>query len=161
MKAEYPITPAVRALRARKIDFRPHVYPYVDHGGTRWAAESLQVAEHAIIKTLVMETDARSPLIVLMHGDCEVSTKRLARALDTKRIAPCETAVAERLTGFQVGGISPLGTRTRLAVYGEASIFKLEKIFINGGKRGFLIEIDPRSLKQALACREVHVALCP
>jgi Cys-tRNA(Pro) deacylase len=161
MKANYPITRAVRALRARKIDFSPHLYPYLDHGGTRWAAESLQVSEHAVIKTLVMETDARSPLIVLMHGDCEVSTRQLARALNTKRVTPCETVVAERLTGCQVGGISPLGTRARLAVYGEASIFKLENIFINGGKRGFLIEIDPQALKQVLACREVHVAVCP
>ena len=159
MKANYPVTQAVRALRARKIDFSAHLYPYLDHGGARWAAESLQVPEHAVIKTLVMETDTRSPLIVLMHGDCEVSTKQLARTLDAKRISPCETAVAERLTGYQVGGISPLGTRTRLDVYGEASIFKLEKIFINGGKRGFLIEIDPQALKKALACREVNVAL--
>jgi Cys-tRNA(Pro) deacylase len=155
----YPITPGVRLLREKKIAFAPHLYPYEDHGGTRHAAAMLGVDEHAVIKTLIMETDARRPLVLLMHGDCEVSTKNLARALGVKSVQPCDPATAQKHTGYMVGGISPFGTRARLPVYAEKSIFDLPKIYINGGKRGFLVEIDPQALCAALAVQTVEVAI--
>src|SRR3712207_4525150 len=128
----YPVTPAVRVLRERKVEFEPHLYDYVERGGTRHSAESLQVDEHAVVKTLVMETDARKALVVLMHGDREVSTKQLARVLGVKTVQPCDPAAAQRQTGYLVGGTSPLGTRMKLPVYAEKSIFDLPKIYING-----------------------------
>jgi len=155
---KYPITAAIRVLNARQISFQPHLYPYKEHGGTRHAAESLGVSEHAVIKTLVMETDTHQPLLVLMHGDCEVSTKRLARVLGVKQVTPCVPAIARKYTGYQVGGISPFGTRKSLPVYAEAGIFELEMIYINGGKRGFLVEIDPRILHNVLPITTVEVA---
>jgi Cys-tRNA(Pro) deacylase len=154
---DYPVTPAVRALREKKIDFVPHLYEYVERGGTRVSAESLGVDEHAVIKTLVMETEAKKPLIILMHGDREVSTKRLARHLNVKSIAPCQPERAQKLTGYMVGGTSPFGTKTRLPVYAERTIFDLPKIYINGGKRGFLIEIEPKVLKELLNVEAVEV----
>src|SRR5919199_6610894 len=114
---DYPITPAGRALREKKVAFEPHLYDYVEHGGTRRSAEELNVDEHAVVKTLVMETDARKPLIVLMHGDREVSTKQLARAIGVKSVQPCSPDAAQKHTGYIVGGTSPFGTRTRLPVY--------------------------------------------
>lgn len=156
---EVPVTQAVRFLRGKKIAVRPRLYPYEEHGGTHHAAQMLQIPEHGIIKTLVMETESRQPFLVLQHGDCQVSTKRLARLLGVKRVGPCEEGAAQRYTGYQVGGISPFGTRRALPVYAEKSIFYLDRIFINGGKRGFLIEITPRELLQALPVKEVEVAL--
>lgn len=133
---DYPITCAVRVLREKKIVFEPLLYEYKEHGGTRRSAEELRVDEHSVIKTLVMENDSRQPLIVLMHGDLEVSTKELARALGVKSVSPCDPATAEKHTGYQVGGTSPFGTRKPLPVYAERTIFDLPKIIINGGKRG-------------------------
>jgi Cys-tRNA(Pro) deacylase len=158
-RVEYPVTPAVRLLRDRKIPFTPYLYEFQPHGGTRHAAASLNFAEHAIIKTLVMEKDVRQPLIVLMHGDCEVSTKQLARQISAKRIFPCDIASAEKHTGFQVGGISPFGTRSQMPVYVEASILDLTMIYINGGKRGFLVGINPQDLQNALNPLPVNVAV--
>ena len=158
-KPEIPMTPAVRFLRERKIEFLPHFYSYQERGGTRVGAMELNLPEHLLVKTLVMETDQRQALLVLMHGDCEVSTKRLARLLGVKAVIPCEERTAARLTGYQFGGTSPFGTRTSLPVYVEKSILDLPRLFINGGKRGFLVEINPRILHEALPVTEVEVAI--
>ncbi|HEX8853887.1 MAG TPA: Cys-tRNA(Pro) deacylase [Pyrinomonadaceae bacterium] len=153
------MTPAVRALRERKVAFEPHLYEYEERGGTRRSAEALGVEEHAVVKTLVLETETRKPLIVLMHGDREVSTKRLARTLGVKAVSPCEPRTAEKHTGYVVGGTSPFGTRARLPVYVERTIFQLPSIYINGGKRGFLVSIAPRVLRELLAVEEVEVGI--
>ncbi len=158
-KADYPSTPAVHFLRAKKINFVPHLYPWEEHGGTAHASAALGVDEHMVIKTLVMQTDPRHPLVVLMHGDREVSTKELARAIGAKHVEPCEADVAQRHTGYLVGGISPFGARSAMPVYVERTIFDLERIFINGGRRGFLVEIDPGDLRQAFPVHEVQVAI--
>ena len=140
-KPDYPVTPAVRLLREKKIAFEPHLYDYKEHGGTSHSALSLGVDEHAVIKTIVMETESRSPIIVLMHGDCAISAKELARQLGVKSVSPCDPAVAQKHTGYMVGGTSPFGTRKPLTVYAEKTIFDLDLIYINGGKRGFLVSI--------------------
>ncbi len=158
---EYPITTAVRILRERKIDFRPHLYSYEEHGGTKLSATALGIPEHEVIKTLVFETDTRKPFLVLMHGDREVSTKELARFLGVKRVVPCDAVSAQRATGYVFGGTSPFGTRTSLPVYVEKSILSLPRIYINGGKRGFLVEIDPAALRTALNATELEVAIQP
>ena len=155
----YPVTPAVRLLRERKVAFEPHLYDYEERGGTRRSAAALGLDEHAVVKTLVMETDARRPLLVLMHGDREVSTKQLARTLGAKTISPCDPPTAQKHTGYLVGGTSPFGTRARLPVYVERTIFELPKIYINGGKRGFLVSIEPRALRVLLPVEEVEVAV--
>jgi Cys-tRNA(Pro) deacylase len=149
----------VRLLRERKVEFEPHLYAYEERGGTRHSAASLGVDEHAVVKTLVMETEARKPLIVLMHGDREVSTKNLARSIGAKSVQPCDPAKAQKHTGYLVGGTSPLGTRTPMPVYAERTIFALPKIYINGGKRGFLVEIEPNVLRELLSAKEVEVAI--
>ena len=156
---EYPVTPAVRALREKSVDFEPHLYEYEEHGGTRRSAQELGVDEHLVVKTLVMETEARKPLIVLMHGDREVSTKQLARHLGVKSVRPCDPQAAQKHTGYLVGGTSPFGTRSRLPVYAERTIFSLPRILINGGKRGFLVSIDPKALRDVLAVEEVEVGI--
>jgi len=156
---DYPVTPAVRVLREKKVAFEPHLYEYEERGGTRRSAAELGVEEHAVVKTLVMETEARKALIVLMHGDREVSTKQLARRLGTKSVQPCAPETAQRHTGYVVGGTSPFGTRARLPVYVERTIFELPKIYINGGKRGFLVSIEPRVLRDVLPVEEVEVAI--
>ena len=156
---EYPITPAVRVLRERKIAFKPHLYKYQEHGGTRVGALELGLPEHILVKTLVMETDQRKPLIVLMHGDFEVSTRQMARILGVKSVSPCDERAAMHLTGYLLGGTSPFGTRTSMPVYVEKSIFDLPRILINGGKRGFLVEIDPRVLHMVFPVVEVEVAI--
>ena len=156
---DYPVTPAVRLLRKKKVAFEPRLYDYVERGGTRHSAEALGVDEHAVVKTLVMETDAHKPLLVLMHGDREVSTKQLARALGVKSVHPCDFASAQKHTGYLVGGTSPFGTRARLPVYVERTIFELPVIYINGGKRGFLVEIAPGVLRDVLPVEEVEVAI--
>jgi len=160
-KTDYPVTPAVRVLRDKKIPFEPHLYDYVEHGGTRRSAEELGVDEHIVVKTLVMETDGREPLVVLMHGDAAVSTKELARAIGTKSVAPCSPDAAQKHTGYMVGGTSPFGTRKQLPVYAQKTIFDLPRIYINGGKRGFLVEIDPAHIKAVLPVKEVDVAIAP
>ncbi len=158
-KVDYPSTPAVHFLRSKKIDFVPHLYAWEEHGGTARAAAMLAVDEHQVIKTLVMQSDPRHALLVLMHGDREVSTKELARALGVKHVEPCETEVAQKHTGYLVGGISPFGTRGAMPVCVEKSVFDLERIYINGGRRGFLVAIDPADLRRALPVQEVQVAL--
>ncbi len=158
-KSKYPMTHGVRWLKRKKISFVPHLYPYEARGGTRHAAMCLNVSEHAVIKTLAMNPSAGKPFLVLMHGDCEVSTKNLARALDVKSVEPCDVVDAERITGYQVGGISPFGTRRPLSVYVEQSILALDRLYINGGKQGFLVEITPGDLSKALRMREVTVAI--
>jgi Cys-tRNA(Pro) deacylase len=158
-KTDYPVTPAVRMLRDKQIDFEPHLYDYVERGGTTRSAAELGVDEHTVVKTLVMETDRREPLIILMHGDREVSTKELARAIGARSVVPCKPDVAQKHTGYLVGGTSPFGTRKSLPVYVERTIFDLPRIFINGGKRGFLVSIDPQTLKAALPVHEVAVAI--
>lgn len=160
-KRDYPMTRGVRLLQSKKVAFTPRLYPYEEHGGTRHAAEALEIDEHAVIKTLVMEPDGGKPFLVLMHGDCEVSTRTLARALGAKSVSPCSQEKAERITGYQVGGISPFGTRRPLTVYVERTILSLERIVINGGKRGFLVEIAPGDLRLALPIHEVEVAIAP
>lgn len=156
---DYPITPAVRLLREKKVEFEPHLYAYEERGGTAHSAEALGVDEHRVVKTLVMETESKKPLIVLMHGDCEVSTKNLARTIGVKSVNSCAPQTAQKHTGYLVGGTSPLGTKTRLPIYAERTIFDEPKIYINGGKRGFLVSIDPRALRELLTVEEVEVAI--
>ena len=154
----YPVTPAIRVLRQKKIEFEPHVFEYVEKGGTKHSAEVLGVDEHAVIKTLVFETSEKKPLIVLQHGDREVSAKNLARVLDVKSVAPVLPEKANKLTGYLVGGTSPFGVKTTMPVYTEKTIFDLETIFINGGRRGFLISINPQVLRNVLQIEEVEVS---
>ncbi len=151
MATDHPVTLAVRALRAAKVRFEAHVFEYQAHGGTRHSAQVLGVDEHSVIKTLIFEDDAKAPLCVLMHGDREVSTKNLARQIGKKRVAPCAPETAERHSGYQVGGTSPFGLRKRLPLYAERTIFSLERIYINGGARGFLVEISPAELARVLS----------
>jgi Cys-tRNA(Pro) deacylase len=158
-KADYPITQAVRFLRDKKIAFEPCLYDYEEKGGTRRSSEQLGVDEHSVIKTLVMEDESRRAFIILMHGDCAVSTKQLARLLGVKNVKPCDVNLAQKHTGYLVGGTSPFGTKTKLPVYAEKTIFDLPKIYINGGKRGFLVEINPQDLRSALNATEVEVAI--
>ena len=156
---DIPVTTAIRALRAAQAEFEPCVYDYVEHGGTRHSAACLGVEEHATVKTIVMETDAKKPFIVLMHGDREISTKQMARVLGVKSVAPCSPDTAHRHTGYQVGGTSPFGTRKTLPVYAEASIFDLPQIYINGGRRGLLVKITPDVLDRVAHPVRVTVAV--
>ena len=149
---------AVRALLAAGVPFTDHFYEYRDHGGTAWAAESLGLDEGAVVKTLVMEDDQRAPLVVLMHGDREVSTKALARILGTSSIRPCAPDVAERHSGYKVGGTSPFGLKKPLPIYMEASIADLDRIYVNGGKRGYLVGIAPADAVRVLRPTAVAVA---
>lgn len=152
-------TPAIHALRRHGVSFSEHPYTYEEHGGTRTASRELGIDEHAIVKTLVMQDEAGTPLIVLMHGDRQVSTKALARQIGRKAIVPCEPATAERHTGYLVGGTSPFGTRKRLPVFVERSILDLGAIYINGGRRGLLVSIEPRELTRVLAAVPVEAAI--
>jgi Cys-tRNA(Pro) deacylase len=152
-------TPAVHALRRHGLAFTEHEYRYEPRGGTAVSSRALGVDEHQVVKTLVMEDDTRAPLIVLMHGDREVSTKSLARQVGVKTVKPCAPEVAERHTGYQVGGTSPFGTRKPLPVYVERTILDLERIYLNGGRRGFLVALDPRDAARALGATAVDVAV--
>jgi Cys-tRNA(Pro) deacylase len=152
-------TAATRLLRERRITFSEHVYEYVEHGGTSESARQLGVAEHEVVKTLVMQDEATTPFIVLMHGDCTVSTKNLARQIERKRVEPCRPDVAQRHTGYLVGGTSPFGTRRSMPVYVERTILELPKILINGGRRGYLIGIVPAVLVEELKATPVDCAL--
>jgi Cys-tRNA(Pro) deacylase len=149
---------AVRALRAGKVAFEPHLYTWQAHGGTAASAAALGVDEHAVVKTLIFEDDAKAPLCILMHGDREVSAKQLARVIGVKTTAPCTPEVADRHSGYQVGGTSPFGLRRAMPIYMERSIAELPVIYINGGARGFLVAIDPRELVRVLAPTLVDVA---
>jgi Cys-tRNA(Pro) deacylase len=158
-KEKPPITAAVRLLRSEKVDFTDHVYAYEEKGGTSVSARELGVDEHAVIKTLVMEDNAGQPLIVLMHGDRSVSTKELARIISVKQVSPCSPDSAQKHTGYMVGGTSPFGTRRHMPVYMEESIVSLEYIYINGGKRGYLVGMKPSELIRVLKPVMVAVAI--
>ena len=158
-KERYPMTQAVRFLKSRGVAFVPHLYDYKERGGTRRASEALGVPEHLFVKTLIMQTDAGDPLVVLMHGDRQVSARNLARVLGVKRVEPCEPEAASRHSGYLVGGTSPFGTRRVMPVYAEASIFDLPRIMIKGGHRGFMLEMDPRELRAALDIAVVDVGI--
>ncbi len=145
-----PVTAAVRVLREHAVEFTHHPYEYEERGGTAVSARELGVDEHAVIKTLVMEDDAKRPLVVLMHGDREVSTKNLARFLGVKTVSPCDPATADRHSGYQVGGTSPFGTRKTMPVYMQRTIGNLPRIYINGGKRGYLVGLSPAELMRVL-----------
>jgi len=146
-------------LRQAAVVFTEHPYDYVDHGGTAESARQLGVAEHAVIKTLVMQDDKAQPLIVLMHGDRQVSTKNLAREIGVKSVQACQPEVAQRHSGYQLGGTSPFGLRKAMPVFVQASVLALPRIFINGGRRGFLVGIEPAVLTQAVGARAVQCAL--
>lgn len=157
--ANHPITPAIRFLREIKAEFEPYIFGYVEKGGTRHSSAALGVDEHLVIKTLIFETNDKKPFIVLMHGDLQVSSKGLARHLGVKSVAPVSPDKATKLTGYQVGGISPFGIRTKMPIYAEKTIFDAKQIYINGGKRGFLIKISPQMLKEFLKINEIAVGV--
>jgi Cys-tRNA(Pro) deacylase len=152
-------TPATDWLRAHGIAFSEHPYDYVEHGGTAESARQLDVDEHAVVKTLVMQDDRAEPLIVLMHGDRQVSTKNLAREIAAKSVEPCKPEVAQRHSGYLVGGTSPFGTRKPMRVFVEASVLELPRIYINGGRRGYLVGIAPQVLIEPLGAKAVRCAL--
>jgi Cys-tRNA(Pro) deacylase len=154
-----PETPATAYLRQHGIAHSNHLYAYEEHGGTKTSARELNVDEHAVVKTLVMEDENGKPLIVLMHGDCKVSTKELARQSGHKKIEPCKPEVANRHTGFLVGGTSPFGTKKQIPVFIEKSILDLPLIYINGGRRGFLVGVHPHDILRALSPTVVEAAL--
>ncbi|HRC57988.1 MAG: aminoacyl-tRNA deacylase [Myxococcales bacterium] len=159
MAPKHPVTLAIRALRAANVAFVPHLYPWEPHGGTAASARALGVDEHRVIKTLIFENERQSPLCILMHGDREVSTKNLARQLGCKETAPCRPEVADRHSGYQVGGTSPFGLRRAMPVYLQQTIAALPVLYINGGARGFLVELAPAELLRVLAPTLVDVAI--
>jgi Cys-tRNA(Pro) deacylase len=152
-------TPATQWLRGAGVVFSEHVYDYVDHGGTAESSRQLGVPEHEVVKTLVMQDERAQPLVVLMHGDRQVSTKNLAREIGAKSVEPCKPEVAQRHSGYLVGGTSPFGTRKAMPVYVEAGVLELPRILINGGRRGFLVGIEPRVLTETLGAKPVRCAL--
>ena len=152
-------TPATQFLRRSGVVFTEHPYDYVDHGGTAESARQLGVPEHAVVKTLVMQDERAQPLIVLMHGDCQVSTRNLAREIGVKSVEPCKPDVAQRHSGYLVGGTSPFGLRKALPVWVEHSVLALPRLYINGGRRGFLVGLAPHVLADVLQARSVHCAL--
>jgi Cys-tRNA(Pro) deacylase len=152
-------TPATQWLRQHRIEFTEHVYDYVEHGGTAESSRQLGVPEHQVVKTLVMQDDKAQPLIVLMHGDRQVSTRNLAREIGARSVEPCKPEVAQRHSGYLVGGTSPFGTRKTMPVYVEATVLELPRVCINGGRRGFLVGIDPVVLTSLLGARPVRCAL--
>lgn len=152
-------TPATVFLRKHGVAYTGHEYGYVEHGGTEVSSRALGVAEHAVVKTLVMQDEAGEPLLVLMHGDRKVSTRNLARQAGVKRIEPCKPEAAQRHSGYQIGGTSPFGTRKELRVYLERSVLELPRIYINGGRRGFLVGIAPGEIVRTLRPVLVEVAL--
>ena len=152
-------TPATQFLRRHGVSFTEHVYDYVEHGGTAESARQLGVAEAEVVKTLVMQDERAQPLIVLMHGDKQVSTKNLARQIGAKSVEPCKPEVAQRHSGYQVGGTSPFGLRKAMPVYVEATVLALPRICINGGRRGFLVGIAPQVFCDVLGATAVHCAL--
>ncbi len=158
-KDKTPVTPAVRMLRAAGVEFSHHPYQYGEGGGTASFARQTGVDEHSVIKTLVMEDERKNPLLVLMHGDRQVSTKELARVMGVKAVSPCDPATAQKHTGYMVGGISPFGTRRSLPVYMEETIAALPVIYVNGGKRGYLVGLSPAELLRTLRPVLVRVAI--
>jgi len=152
-------TPATQFLRKQGVPFSEHVYDYVDHGGAAEAARQLGLEPHAVVKTLIMEDEAGRPMVVLMHGDREVSTKNLARQAGVKKVQPCHPDVAQKHSGYQVGGTSPFATRKRMPVWVEAQVLELPRIYVNGGRRGYLVGVAPEALTRLLGARPVKVAL--
>lgn len=152
-------TPATAFLRQREVDYTEHEYEYVEHGGTSVSSSALGVPEHEVVKTLVMETEKGDPLVVLMHGDWKVSTKELARAANVKRVFPCKPEVAQRHSGFLVGGTSPFGTRKPMPTYLERTVLDLPRIYINGGRRGYLLGMAPGEIVRVLSPVLVAVGL--
>jgi Cys-tRNA(Pro) deacylase len=159
MATDYPVTLAIRVLRQHQVQFTPHLYDYEERGGTRVSSQQLGVEEHAVIKTLIFEDEKKKPLCILMHGDREVSAKNLARQLGRKSVAPCAPEVADRHSGYQVGGTSPFGLKRSMAVFMEKSIATLPRIYINGGARGFLVGMAPADLERVLNPVAVEVAI--
>jgi len=157
-KDKFPVTSAIRFLRDHQVEFIERPYKYEEHGGTEVAAKAFGVDEHLVIKTLVMEDEKKTPLMILMHGDKQVSTKELARAIGVKSVSPCPPEVALRHTGYTVGGISPFGTKKPLPIYVEETILSLPSIFINAGRKGLLCEISPADLIKVLKPIPVRVA---
>lgn len=157
-KDKVPVTAGVRALRAARVPFQVCLYDYQERGGTAASSAALGVPEHSVIKTLVMEDDTGAPLVVLMHGDREVATGVLARAIGVRRVSPCRPEVAQKHSGYQVGGTSVFGLRTPMPVFGESSIAGLERIWINGGKRGFLVSLDPGDIERVVDVTWVDAA---
>ncbi len=158
-KEKGPVTAAIRLLRQEQVAFTDHLYAYEEKGGTAVSARELGVDEHAVIKTLIMEDDRKNPLIVLMHGDRQVSTRELARIIGAKSILPCAPAIADKHSGYQVGGTSPFGTRKKMPVYLEETILELPRIYLNGGKRGYLLGLDPGEVVRVLKPRLVKVGI--
>ena len=160
-KTKPPVTPAIRVLRREKVAFTDHLYDYEERGGATVAARELRIDEHAAIKTLVMEDDKGAPLIVIMHGDLEVSTRNLARLIGVKSVSPCAPETAHRHTGYLIGGTSPFGTRKEMPVYMEKSILELPRAYINAGKRGYLVGMDPADIRRLLQPTLVEVGFPP
>jgi len=154
-----PETQATKFLKANKMAFSTHLYDYEEHGGTKVSARELNVDEHVVVKTLIFEDENGKPLVVLMHGDCKVSTKELARQIGCKKVEPCKPEVANRHTGFLVGGTSPFGTKKAMPVFIEKTILDLPLIYINGGRRGFLVGIHPHDIVRTLQPKVVEAAL--
>lgn len=161
MSARLPVTPAIRVLRAHDVAYTDHPYRYEPRGGTAVSARELGVDEHACIKTLVMEDESKRPMVVLMHGDREVSTRNLARAIGAKSVAPCAPDVADRHSGYQVGGTSPFGTRRAMPVYLQRTVLELPRIYVNGGGKGYLVSMAPADLVRVLAPTLVDAMAAP
>ena len=159
MATDYPVTMAIRVLRQHGVEFTPHLYTWEPRGGTQASARHLGVDEHQVIKTLIFEDEGKKPLCILMHGDREVSARNLARHIGRKGVAPCTPEVADRHSGYQVGGTSPFGQRRAMPVYCEKSVADLARIYINGGARGFLVGMSPQDLYRVLAPEPVEVAI--
>jgi len=157
--SDLPVTPAVRVLRAAKVAFEGHLYKYVEKGGTAQSAKELGVDEHIVVKTIIVEDENRKPSVVLMHGDREISLKNLARFIGVKSLTPCDPNTANKHTGYMVGGTSPFGTKKQMTVYAEETIFDLDKILINGGKRGFLVVLEPKDMERVLKPVKVNVGI--
>lgn len=155
---DYAVTPAIRVLRQFDVAFEPVSFPYIEKGGTAHSSSILGVSEHMIVKTLIMQDAGKKPLCILMHGDCEVSTKAMARHLNTKSVMPCPPSVAEKHSGYQVGGTSPFGLRTTMPIFVQSTVLDLPELLINGGGRGFLVKIRPQVLVDVLRATPVNVA---
>ncbi len=161
MSEKFPVSTAIRVLRAHKVAYTEHLYDYEERGGTAVSARELGVPEAQVIKTLIMENEKKQPMIVLMHGHCEVSTKNLARLIGCKSIVPCVPDIANKHSGFVVGGTSPFGTKKAMPVFMQASIVDLDKIYINGGRRGFLVGISPQDCVHVLKPTLLDIAIYP
>ncbi|MFS4461220.1 aminoacyl-tRNA deacylase [Bdellovibrio sp. HCB2-146] len=158
-KDKLPMTMAIRELQDHHVEITHHLFPYLEKGGTAHSSSQLGVPEHAVIKTLIMETDSKDPLVILMHGDMQVSTKQMARHMGVKTVSPCKPEVADRHSGYQIGGTSPFGTKRKMPVFMEKTILDLEKIYINGGKRGYLVGMKPSEIIRVLNPELVEVGI--